>query len=255
MCKLGTAFDFTHPPNMNHMKHTLPKMILATAAISFSLPILGQNAAPPPVAEAQKESAPAKAPTGEVGAKGQAIPEEFKALDEESKKLADSVDQALEMVKKAVTDENKENLQKGLDALIARIGGSITTIETNLEPESRKAMERAQDKARELTSKAGTPGLTPQQQKRWADMAQSYSTNAEAGVNIIKKMQDTRVELMTNLKSAEAEKDLIIEEISLKGFTVTIAHLQEVVDNMRNVSLRIRGMVGTVGQSGGRSTN
>jgi hypothetical protein len=255
MCKLETAFDFNHPPNMNHMKHTLPKMILAVAAISYSLPILGQNAASPPVAEAQKESAPVKAPAREAGAKGQAIPEEFKALDDDSKKLADSVDQALEMVKKAVTDENKENLQKGLDALITRIGGSITTIETNLEPESRKAMERAQAKARDLTSKAGAPGLTQQQQKRWSDMAQSYSTNAEAGIGIIKKMQDTRVELMTNLKAAEAEKDLIIEEISLNGFTATVAHLQEVVDDMRNVSLRIRGMVGTVGQAGGRSTN
>jgi hypothetical protein len=255
MCKSETAFDFTHPPNMNHMRHTLPKMILATAAISFSLPILGQNAAPPSVAEAQKESAPANAPTGEAGAKGQAIPEDFKPLDEESKKLADSVDQALAMVEKAVTDKNKEDLQKGLDELISRIQGSVTKIETELEPEGRKAMERAQAAAREHTSKAGTPGLSPEQQKRWASLAQTYTNGAQTGVDIIKKMQDTRVDLMTNLKSAENEKDLIIAEIAAKGFAATIISLQTVVDNMANVSLRIRGMVGTVGQSGGRSTN
>ncbi len=230
------------------MNCKLHPLILATAALTFTSTLLGQAAAPEPV--------PALPSAG--GAEGTAeskIPEEYKPLDTDSKKLADSVDQALEMVKKAVTDKNRAELQKGLDELIARIGNSISTIEKNLEPESRKVMERAQTRAREYTAKAGTPGLSPAQQKRWTDMAQSYNTNAEAGIGVIKKMQDTRVELMTNLKSAEEEKELIIAEIELKGFTSTITQLQAVVDNMRTVSLRIRGMVGTMGMTDGIRPN
>ena len=232
------------------MNCKLHPLILATAALSFTSTLLGQASAPAP---ALPSAGGAPIPAGVAAATS--IPEEFKPLDTDSKKLADSVDQALEMVKKAVTDKNKADLQKGLDELINRIGNSISTIEKDLEPESRKVMERAQTRAREMTAKAGTPGLTPAQQKRWTDMAQSYNTNAEAGIGVIKKMQDTRVDLMTNLKSAEAEKELIIAEIELKGFTSTITQLQAVVDNMQTVSLRIRGMVGTMGQAGGRSTN
>ena len=227
------------------MNCKLHPLILATAALSFTSTLLGQAAAPVP--------APALPSGG--GAAESSIHEAYKPLDTDSKKLADSVDKALEMVKKAVTDKNRAELQKGLDELITRIGTSISTIEKNLEPESRKVMERAQVRAREYTAKAGTPGLTPAQQKRWTDMAQSFNTNADAGIGVIKKMQDTRVDLMTNLKNAEAEKELIIAEIELKGFTSTITQLQTVVDNMQAVSLRIRGMVGTMGLGGNTTTN
>ena len=236
------------------MNCKLHPLILAATALSFTSTLLGQAAAPVP-ALPSAGGAPIYQAGGAAGTSESNIPEEFKPLDTDSKKLADSVDQALEMVKKAVTDKNKAELQKGLDELINRIGNSISTIEKNLEPESRKVMERAQVRAREYTAKAGTPGLTPPQQKRWTDMAQSYNTSAEAGIGVIKKMQDTRVELMTNLKSAEAEKELIIAEIELKGFTSTITQLQAVVDNMQTVSLRIRGMVGTMGLGGNTTTN
>jgi len=238
------------------MNCKLHPLILAAAALSFTSTILGQAAAPAPApALPSAGGAPIYQAGGAEGTAESKIPEEYKPLDTDSKKLADSVDQALEMVKKAVTDKNRAELQKGLDELITRIGNSISTIEKNLEPDSRKVMERAQTRAREYTAKAGTPGLSPEQQKRWTGMAQTYNTNAEAGINVIKKMQDTRVELMTNLKSAEAEKELIIAEIELKGFTSTITQLQTVVDNMRTVSLRIRGMVGTMGMTDGIRPN
>ena len=75
-------------------------------------------------------------------------------------------------------------------------------------------------------------------------MAQTYTFNSQIGIEIIKKMQDTRIALAENMKSAEQEKDLIIEEIGLKGFSEATATLNEVVDNMQSLSLRIRGMVG-----------
>jgi len=177
------------------------------------------------------------------------IPEEFQGLQKDADALAASVDTALADVRSALTEKNKEELKLALESLIAGISDSISKIEGKLEPEAYKTMERAQEKARDLKSKAAKPSLTPELREKWLKLADEYVFRSTSGVEVIKRMQDTRVSLAKDLQRASDEKDVIIEEIELLGFDKTLDSLRSVVDNMSNVSLKIRGMVSGTGSA------
>lgn len=193
---------------------------------------------------AQTEAAP---PAGDPNAGGQPaanpLPQEFVPLQAEAEKLAQSVDKALADVKRAMTTQNRQELIRALDAVIANIQGSVDKTAKELEPEAFRTMERAQEKARELKGKAGQPSFEESQRQRLLKMAERYTANAAEGVEIIKRLQDTRGALEQDLKTFENEKEVIIDELELLGFEDTLKSLREVVDNMGNVSLKIRGMV------------
>ncbi len=221
------------------MNCKLHPLIFAVAVLSIASSLAGQSTAP----------GPALPPAGGAPANGLAptrigsIPEEFKPLDDCTKPPANTVDKALEMVKKAVTDKNENDFKQALDTLIDGLKNSITFIDGTLEPGTRKVMERAQVHAREYTAKAGTPGLSSAQQKRWTDMAQSYNTNAETGQNMLKKIRATREELAANLKNAEAEKELLIAKMEFKAFESTITesaqHVREAAESLKLLIQRV----------------
>jgi len=171
------------------------------------------------------------------------IPEEFMPLQSEAEKLAQSVDAALTKVQRAMTEQNREALVQALDQVIATISDSISKAETQLEPEAFKTMERAQEKARDLKSKAAKPSLSDDARERLLKLAERYTANSTEGVQIIKNLQDTRVILSKDLQKFVDEKDVILEELELLDFEETLDSLRTVVNNMENVSLRIRGMV------------
>jgi exonuclease VII large subunit len=171
------------------------------------------------------------------------IPEEFLPLQSEAEKLAQSVDTALGKVQRAMTEQNREALLQALDQVIATISDSISKTEKQLEPEAFKTMERAQEKSRDLKSKAAKPSLSDDARERLLKLADRYTANATEGVQIIKNLQDTRVILAKDLQKFEDEKEVILEELELLDFEETLDSLRAVVNNMQNVSLRIRGMV------------
>ena len=222
------------------MNCKLHPLVFAAAVLSLACSLAGQSTAP----------APALPPAGGAPANSLvtttregSIPEEFRPLDDGARPLANTVDEALEMVKKAVKKRNVEDFRKMQDTLIAGLKNSITVLEVKLEPECRKSIENAKERSREITSKERTPGLTPQQQKRWSDMAQSYLTNAESGQDVLKKIRATREELAANLKKAEAEKELLVAEMELKGLESTIKqstqHVREAVESLKVIIQRV----------------
>lgn len=171
------------------------------------------------------------------------IPEEFMPLQSEAEKLAQSVDTALAKVQRAMTEQNREALVQALDQVISQISESISKTEKQLEPEAFKTMERAQEKSRDLKSKAAKPSLSDDARERLLKLADRYTANSTEGVQIIKNLQDTRVILSKDLQKFIDEKDVILEELELLDFEETLDSLRAVVNNMENVSLRIRGMV------------
>lgn len=213
--------------------------VFAAAVLSLACSLAGQSTAPRP-ALPPAGGAPANglAPTREGS-----IPDEFKPLDDGTRPPADTVNKALEMVKKAVVDKNENDFKQALDRLIEVLKNSVTFIDGTLEPGCRKVMERAQVSAREYAAKAGTSGLTPTQQERWTDIAQTFNTNAETGQNVLKKIRATREELATNLKNAEDEKELLIAKMELKAFESTITesaqHVREAAESLKLLIQRV----------------
>ena len=222
------------------MTNKLYKVSIAASALSFCLLASAQQPSTPASAEIKVGDAAIKISKGETN---NGPPDLLAPIKEESNKLASAVDASLEKVRKALTDKDTQALQIALDDLISETKNVSKKIEMELEPESRKLMERAQAEARNCAMRAGTPGLPIDKQKRWTANAETYRTQERAGAESIKQMQDRRVELITSLKEAEAEKDLIIEELKIKSFVEAVSSLQSVVDSMVSMSGRIRGMV------------
>lgn len=194
------------------MNCKLHPLIFAAAVLSLAGSLAAQPTPP----------APAPSPAGGAPANGQAVAREGS---------------------KAVAKKNEEEFKQALDTLIAKLKSSITFIEGTLEPGFRKNIENAEAQSREMTSKAGSLGLSRDQKKRWSDLAQSYLTNAETGQGLLKKIRATREELAANLKEAEAEKELLIAEMELKGFGSTISqsaqHMREAAESLKAIIQRV----------------
>ena len=216
------------------MTKNLFSLICVASALSFCfLASAQQLPSTPASAEIKVGDAAIKTSKGETtGAESTpiGIPKEFQTLDDESKRLADSV-----------------KLQKGLDELNEWIDVYITLIRDKLEPEARDLVKRIQTGSAELTKKASDLGLSSDQEsiqkKRWATLASNYEVQAKIWLEIIAKMQDTRTKFVKLSNLIEDEKELTIETLNDSNLEFMTKKMLAVEDQMETFNLRIRGLV------------